>query len=168
MRARPLRNARVPRAARIGAIAKLASQMIFGHTKNPPRGSVTVVPKGGLEPPRLTALPPQGSASTNSATWARCLNSQSSVAGFAAAGFRSLSPSSSLAAGAARCRAPAWRRAASEPAWRSRVAGAAGSPAMSLRRCRGRRGRLRRFGRRDAAHHAQIVCPACTAVAWLR
>src|SRR5688572_18248276 len=29
-----------------------------------------MVPKGGLEPPRLTALPPQGSASTNSATWA--------------------------------------------------------------------------------------------------
>src|SRR5690606_28316436 len=26
--------------------------------------------KGGLEPPRLSSLPPQGSASTNSATWA--------------------------------------------------------------------------------------------------
>ena len=29
-----------------------------------------LVPKGGLEPPRLSSLPPQGSASTNSATWA--------------------------------------------------------------------------------------------------
>src|SRR5690349_13002863 len=32
-----------------------------------------LVPKGGLEPPRLSALPPQGSASTNSATWAGVL-----------------------------------------------------------------------------------------------
>src|SRR5688572_12327371 len=30
-----------------------------------------LVPEGGLEPPRLSALPPQGSASTNSATRAR-------------------------------------------------------------------------------------------------
>src|SRR5690606_25704611 len=30
-----------------------------------------VVPKRGLEPPRVSPLPPQGSASTNSATWAR-------------------------------------------------------------------------------------------------
>src|SRR5690606_17998277 len=29
-----------------------------------------MVPKGGLEPPRPKPLPPQGSASTNSATWA--------------------------------------------------------------------------------------------------
>ena len=29
-----------------------------------------MVPKGGLEPPRPKSLPPQGSASTNSATWA--------------------------------------------------------------------------------------------------
>ena len=34
-----------------------------------------LVPKGGLEPPRLSALPPQGSASTNSATWAGVLTS---------------------------------------------------------------------------------------------
>src|SRR6185437_7856205 len=32
---------------------------------------VKVVPKGGLEPPRLSAPPPQGGASTNSATWAK-------------------------------------------------------------------------------------------------
>src|SRR5690606_379851 len=32
--------------------------------------SVNMVPKGGLEPPRPKPLPPQGSASTNSATWA--------------------------------------------------------------------------------------------------
>src|SRR5690606_18400345 len=31
---------------------------------------IDLVPKGGLEPPRLSSLPPQGSASTNSATWA--------------------------------------------------------------------------------------------------
>src|SRR6478672_8995875 len=30
-----------------------------------------LVPKGGLEPPRPKPLPPQGSASTNSATWAK-------------------------------------------------------------------------------------------------
>src|SRR3546814_5254977 len=37
-------------------------------------GLPLVVPKGGLEPPRPKPLPPQGSASTNSATWAnsRC------------------------------------------------------------------------------------------------
>src|SRR5690348_10882394 len=29
-------------------------------------GRILLVPKGGLEPPRLSALPPQGSASTNS------------------------------------------------------------------------------------------------------
>jgi hypothetical protein len=29
-----------------------------------------VVPRKGLEPSRLAALPPEGSASTNSATWA--------------------------------------------------------------------------------------------------
>ena len=29
-----------------------------------------MVPKTGLEPARLAALPPQGSASTNFATWA--------------------------------------------------------------------------------------------------
>ena len=29
-----------------------------------------MVPKRGLEPPRLAALPPQGSASANFATWA--------------------------------------------------------------------------------------------------
>src|SRR5574337_1887141 len=32
-----------------------------------------LVPKSGLEPERLTALPPQGSASTSSATWAGVL-----------------------------------------------------------------------------------------------
>src|SRR3990167_1943157 len=38
-------------------------------TKNPPCGGffVCLVPKGGLEPPRPKSLPPQGSASTNSA-----------------------------------------------------------------------------------------------------
>src|SRR3546814_11220722 len=37
-------------------------------------GLPLVVPKGGLEPPRPKPLPPQGSASTTSATWAtsRC------------------------------------------------------------------------------------------------
>jgi hypothetical protein len=30
-----------------------------------------MVPRKGLEPSRLAALPPEGSASTNSATWAR-------------------------------------------------------------------------------------------------
>ena len=31
---------------------------------------LNLVPRRGLEPPRLTSLPPQGSASTNSAIWA--------------------------------------------------------------------------------------------------
>lgn len=31
-----------------------------------------MVPKRGLEPPCLAALPPQGSASANFATWAHC------------------------------------------------------------------------------------------------
>src|SRR5690606_34731417 len=31
---------------------------------------ISLVPKRGLEPLRLSSLPPQGSASTNSATWA--------------------------------------------------------------------------------------------------
>src|SRR6185437_300666 len=35
---------------------------------------VKVVPKGGLEPPRSYPLPPQGSASTNSATWAKVVD----------------------------------------------------------------------------------------------
>src|SRR5690606_14634182 len=34
------------------------------------RARRVLVPKGGLEPPRPKPLPPQGSASTNSATWA--------------------------------------------------------------------------------------------------
>src|SRR3569623_3852569 len=34
------------------------------------RSEQMLVPKRGLEPPRLASLPPQGSASTNSATWA--------------------------------------------------------------------------------------------------
>ncbi len=33
-----------------------------------------MVPKAGLEPARLTPLPPQDSVSTNSTTWARELN----------------------------------------------------------------------------------------------
>src|SRR5690606_18854066 len=36
----------------------------------PVRFLLRMVPKGGLEPPRPKPLPPQGSASTNSATWA--------------------------------------------------------------------------------------------------
>src|SRR3546814_7660575 len=41
-------------------------------SEKPHRGAglPLVVPKGGLEPPRPKPLPPQGSASTNSATWA--------------------------------------------------------------------------------------------------
>src|SRR5690349_18617602 len=46
----------------------------MGKEKPAQGGLICVlVPKGGLEPPRLTALPPQGSASTNSATWADSL-----------------------------------------------------------------------------------------------
>ena len=33
--------------------------------------NIDVVPRRGLEPPRLAALVPETSASTNSATWAR-------------------------------------------------------------------------------------------------
>jgi hypothetical protein len=42
---------------------------------NLPQSTATlnVVPKRGLEPLRLTSLPPQGSASTSSATWAGVL-----------------------------------------------------------------------------------------------
>src|SRR6185312_15299988 len=37
---------------------------------NPGAAGRSMVPKRGLEPPRVSPLPPQGSASTNSATWA--------------------------------------------------------------------------------------------------
>src|SRR5690606_20325741 len=44
-----------------------------------PGPDAMLVPKGGLEPPRPKPLPPQGSASTNSATWA--LNAECYPAG---------------------------------------------------------------------------------------
>lgn len=37
-----------------------------------------MVPKAGLEPARLTPLPPQDSVSTNSTTWAKTFSYQSS------------------------------------------------------------------------------------------
>ena len=43
------------------------------QTKSPDvftSGSLFVVPRGGLEPPCLAALPPQGSKSTSFSTWA--------------------------------------------------------------------------------------------------
>src|SRR3546814_6481824 len=47
-------------------------------SEKPHRGAglPLVVPKGGLEPPRPKPLPPQGSASTNSATWANSRRSE--------------------------------------------------------------------------------------------
>jgi hypothetical protein len=39
--------------------------------KRLPKQAFNLVPKRGLEPLRPKALPPQGSASTNSATWAQ-------------------------------------------------------------------------------------------------
>src|SRR3954470_24288393 len=40
--------------------------------KNPPTGGC--MPRTGFEPARVASLPPQSSASANSATWAHCLN----------------------------------------------------------------------------------------------
>ena len=51
-------------------------EIIKNHKKKPLKPSgvrgnlMSLVPKRGLEPPRLAALVPETSASTNSATWA--------------------------------------------------------------------------------------------------
>src|SRR5258707_2090267 len=56
-----------------------------------------LVPKGGLEPPRPKSLPPQGSASTNSAIWAVVFKKAQSF--FGASGF--CPPSSDFFTGSA-------------------------------------------------------------------
>src|SRR5262249_12055721 len=59
-----------PRAALVAEeIGQGADVAADGHC-GPWGGEMTVVPSRGLDPPRLAALVPETSASTNSATWA--------------------------------------------------------------------------------------------------
>src|SRR6476659_3519920 len=71
-------------------------------------GNRYMVPKGGLEPPRLASLPPQGSASTNSATWAKtCSHPRPSPPTLRVGELRILPSLTCLAPVAAAARAPA-------------------------------------------------------------
>src|SRR5262249_43558286 len=51
-------------------IGKIAAVQPNGHCDFGSARAVGLVPRRGLEPPRLAALVPETSASTNSATWA--------------------------------------------------------------------------------------------------
>ena len=81
-----------------------------------------LVPKRGLEPLRLSSLPPQGSASTNSATWAGVLLLQPlfrALLRVSAGALAVLRPGSGLARSSLRVRcSSAWWPAA-PPRWRA-------------------------------------------------
>jgi hypothetical protein len=56
---------------RLDSCGKNAPNEVTRHGILPQRGAHKLVRSRGLEPPRVSPLPPQGSASTNSATTAR-------------------------------------------------------------------------------------------------
>ena len=53
-----------------GTVGKIAAVQPDGHCDLGSGHGAKLVPRRGLEPPRLAALVPETSASTNSATWA--------------------------------------------------------------------------------------------------
>ena len=71
----PLLHARTGQASHIHPQTKNRPKAAFCFHRAPVifPGTLLLVPKRGLEPLRLTSLPPQGSASTSSATWAGVL-----------------------------------------------------------------------------------------------
>lgn len=71
----PLPRVRTGQASHIHPQTKNRPKAVFCFHRAPVifPGTLLLVPKRGLEPLRLTSLPPQGSASTSSATWAGVL-----------------------------------------------------------------------------------------------